>query len=195
MGKNEKQEDKVQVDGIVVTKDSSRSRDVPTEMPKAQMRHSVSIASAQKGSYHKQSPGGKEWEEQTFNGMAIHPPKRDHADLDGNVVLVIGFGANGVEAVETALWHGAWHTVMISLHHTPWLRTRWRVSQVNFPWNIMLDTLVSAQPFWDQMPTTVGMFCIFASDSHSPRLIKKMPSFPWENSSFSSITVASKPSL
>ncbi|KAI0247010.1 FAD/NAD-P-binding domain-containing protein [Lactifluus subvellereus] len=75
-------------------------------------------------------------QEQTFCGAVIHSSKLDDADLDSQVVVVIGSGASGVEAVETALSRGAWHTIWI------------------IPRNVFLDTLISAQPFGRQMPAS-----------------------------------------
>ncbi|KAH9923398.1 uncharacterized protein BXZ73DRAFT_79469 [Epithele typhae] len=59
---------------------------------------------------------------------------------------VIGSGASGVEAVETALAKGATGCVMLTRNDKA------RVAQLIIPRNIVVDTLISAQPFGREMP-------------------------------------------
>ncbi len=56
--------------------------------------------------------GGKGGE--VYEGEVLHSSELDGADLEGRTVLVVGSGASGVEAVETALANGARHCVMIA---------------------------------------------------------------------------------
>jgi cation diffusion facilitator CzcD-associated flavoprotein CzcO len=63
--------------------------------------------------------GGREKHsaEETFHGRVIHSSQLDDiepGELEGKTVVVIGSGASGVEAVETALSKGAKNTVMLA---------------------------------------------------------------------------------
>ena len=62
------------------------------------------------------SEGGKHdgEEEVVFEGPVIHSSKLDEAELEGKTVLVVGSGASGVEAVETALAKGAQKAIIIA---------------------------------------------------------------------------------
>ncbi|KZT65513.1 FAD/NAD(P)-binding domain-containing protein [Daedalea quercina L-15889] len=78
---------------------------------------------------------------ETFAGTLLHSSELDDAHLAGKHVVVIGSGASGVEAVETALARGAMDAVMLAR------QDKWII-----PRNIVIDTLVSAQPFGREMP-------------------------------------------
>ncbi|EPQ60566.1 FAD/NAD P-binding domain-containing protein [Gloeophyllum trabeum ATCC 11539] len=82
-----------------------------------------------------------EHEGETFQGQVIHSSELDEADLEGKTVLVIGSGASGVEAVETALSKGARDTLMVA-RDDKWI----------IPRNIVFDTTLSAQPFGRETP-------------------------------------------
>lgn len=59
--------------------------------------------------------GGKhEGSEEVFEGEVFHSSELDDAPLEGKRVIVIGSGASGVEAVETAMSRGARQCVMLS---------------------------------------------------------------------------------
>lgn len=52
-----------------------------------------------------------------FKGQILHSSQLDElesSDLEGKTIVVVGSGASGVEAVETALAKGAKHTVMLA---------------------------------------------------------------------------------
>ncbi|KAM5540103.1 hypothetical protein V8D89_006243 [Ganoderma adspersum] len=85
---------------------------------------------------HRGGRGGE-----VFEGEVLHSSELDSADLEGRTVLVVGSGASGVEAVETALAKGAKHCVMIA-RDDKWI----------IPRNILMDTLIAAQPFGRQTP-------------------------------------------
>ncbi|KAH8105192.1 FAD/NAD-P-binding domain-containing protein [Cristinia sonorae] len=77
-------------------------------------------------------------------GPVVHSSELDKLSEDhvkGKEVIVIGSGASGVEAVETALAKGAKKAIIIA-REDKWI----------IPRNIVLDTLISAQPFGRQMP-------------------------------------------
>ena len=57
---------------------------------------------------------GEQNGEETFAGMLLHSSELDDAQLAGKRVVVIGSGASGVEAVETALARGAKDTIIIA---------------------------------------------------------------------------------
>ncbi|KAI0652799.1 FAD/NAD(P)-binding domain-containing protein [Cubamyces menziesii] len=84
---------------------------------------------------------GGEQEGEMFEGEVVHSSELDNARLEGKRVLVIGSGASGVEAVETALDKGATGCTMIA-RDDKWI----------IPRNIVLDTLIAAQPFGREMP-------------------------------------------
>ncbi|KZT01935.1 FAD/NAD(P)-binding domain-containing protein [Laetiporus sulphureus 93-53] len=78
---------------------------------------------------------------ETFEGTLLHSSQLDDAELEGKHVVVIGSGASGVEAIETALQRGASDCVMIA-RDDKWI----------IPRNVVLGTLISAQPFGREMP-------------------------------------------
>ncbi|TFK56995.1 FAD/NAD(P)-binding domain-containing protein [Heliocybe sulcata] len=82
-----------------------------------------------------------EHEGEVFQGQIIHSSELDDADLEGKTIVVIGSGASGVEAVETALSKGAKETTMIA-RDDKWI----------IPRNIIFDTTLSAQPFGRETP-------------------------------------------
>ncbi|KAI0051320.1 FAD/NAD-P-binding domain-containing protein [Auriscalpium vulgare] len=90
------------------------------------------------------SDDDKPSDEETYQGTVLHSSELDDADLEGKTVLVVGSGASGVEAVETALQRGAKRTVMFA-RDDKWI----------LPRNIVLDTTISAQPFGREMPLSV----------------------------------------
>ncbi|RDX45747.1 FAD/NAD-P-binding domain-containing protein [Lentinus brumalis] len=79
--------------------------------------------------------------EEVFQGEVIHSSELDNAQLEGKNIVVIGSGASGVEAVETALEQGAKHCTILA-RDDKWI----------IPRNIVLDTLIAAQPFGREMP-------------------------------------------
>lgn len=81
--------------------------------------------------------------EETFGGLVLHSSQLDDAPLRGKRVVVIGSGASGVEAVETALARGADGCVIVA-RDDKWI----------IPRNIVLDTLISAQPFGRELPSS-----------------------------------------
>ncbi|KAI0065151.1 FAD/NAD-P-binding domain-containing protein [Artomyces pyxidatus] len=81
---------------------------------------------------------------ETFSGTMLHSSELDDADLVGKTVLVVGSGASGVEAVETALQRGA-GDVYIFARDDKWI----------IPRNIVIDTSISAQPFGQEMPLSI----------------------------------------
>lgn len=98
--------------------------------------------------------------DEVFEGDVIHSSELDDAQLEGKRILVIGSGASGVEAVETALAKGAKQCTMvarddkvcpalgIAAHASrPYTQSQWII-----PRNIIFDTLISAQPFGREMP-------------------------------------------
>ncbi|KAH9840185.1 FAD/NAD-P-binding domain-containing protein [Rhodofomes roseus] len=87
----------------------------------------------------KQEEG--EGDGETFAGTLLHSSELDDAQLAGKRVVVIGSGASGVEAVETALARGAQGCVMVAR------QDKWVI-----PRNMIIDTLISAQPFGREMP-------------------------------------------
>ncbi|KAH9895874.1 FAD/NAD-P-binding domain-containing protein [Cubamyces lactineus] len=89
-----------------------------------------------KGGKHE---GNQEGE--LFEGDVIHSSELDNAQLEGKRILIIGSGASGVEAVETALDKGATGCTMIA-RDDKWI----------IPRNMVVDTLISAQPFGREMP-------------------------------------------
>ncbi|KAH9850906.1 FAD/NAD-P-binding domain-containing protein [Lenzites betulinus] len=79
--------------------------------------------------------------DEVFEGDVIHSSELDDAQLEGKRILVIGSGASGVEAVETALAKGAKQCTMVA-RDDKWI----------IPRNMVFDTLISAQPFGREMP-------------------------------------------
>ncbi|EIN10544.1 FAD/NAD(P)-binding domain-containing protein [Punctularia strigosozonata HHB-11173 SS5] len=86
----------------------------------------------------------KESHEETFGGPVIHSSELDEIELSGKNVVVIGSGASGVEAVETALSKAAKHAVIVA-RDDKWI----------IPRNIVVDTSISAQPFGREMPLSI----------------------------------------
>lgn len=103
---------------------------------------------------------GKE-EGEVYEGEVIHSSELDDAALEGKRVLVIGSGASGVEAVETALSLGAKECVMVARDdkvRNPSLARSYMPCKTDaqlqwiIPRNMIIDTLISAQPFGREMP-------------------------------------------
>ncbi|PCH34804.1 FAD/NAD(P)-binding domain-containing protein [Wolfiporia cocos MD-104 SS10] len=90
------------------------------------------------------SERGEEGQEETYAGTLVHSSGLDDVDLSGKRIVVIGSGASGVEAVETALARGASECVIVAR------QDKWII-----PRNMMFDTLISAQPFGREMPLSV----------------------------------------
>lgn len=57
---------------------------------------------------------GQEEEEEVYEGLLMHSSELDDKDVKGKTVIVVGSGASGVEAVETALERGAKEAIMIA---------------------------------------------------------------------------------
>jgi len=85
--------------------------------------------------------GPHEGEKSTFTGVIIHSSELDRIELEGKTIVVIGSGASGVEAVETALEKKAKKAIFIA-RSDKWI----------IPRNIIVDTFLAAQPFGRQMP-------------------------------------------
>ncbi|KIM26442.1 hypothetical protein M408DRAFT_330606 [Serendipita vermifera MAFF 305830] len=85
-----------------------------------------------------------EKDQNTYQGPILHSSQLDSADasqLEGKTVVVIGSGASGVEAVETALARGADKCIMVA-RDDKWI----------IPRNMFIDVLIAMQPFGRQMP-------------------------------------------
>ncbi|KAI0033186.1 FAD/NAD(P)-binding domain-containing protein [Vararia minispora EC-137] len=80
-------------------------------------------------------------DENTFQGTVLHSSELDTAEIENKTVLIIGSGASGVEAAETALAKGATKVAVIA-RDDKWI----------IPRNTFIDTLISAQPFGREMP-------------------------------------------
>ena len=52
--------------------------------------------------------------EEKFLGEVLHSSELDDAELEGKTVLIVGSGASGVEAAETALEQGAKKAIVIA---------------------------------------------------------------------------------
>ncbi|THH13712.1 hypothetical protein EW146_g6535 [Bondarzewia mesenterica] len=89
-----------------------------------------------------ESKHSQEGDNGVFAGQVLHSSELDDADIEGKTVLVIGSGASGVEAVETALQRGAKEPVLMVARDDKWI----------IPRNIVVDTSISAQPFGREMP-------------------------------------------
>ncbi|KAJ7161481.1 FAD/NAD(P)-binding domain-containing protein [Mycena crocata] len=81
-----------------------------------------------------------------FTNPIIHSSELDsdavsEETIKGKKVVVVGSGASGVEAVETALQRGAGEVVMIA-----------RTDKWIIPRNIFFDTFLACQPFGREMP-------------------------------------------
>ncbi|KAJ7461564.1 FAD/NAD(P)-binding domain-containing protein [Mycena latifolia] len=81
-----------------------------------------------------------------FTNPIIHSSELDsdavsEETIKGKKVVVIGSGASGVEAVETALQRGAGEVVMVA-----------RTDKWIIPRNIFFDTFLACQPFGREMP-------------------------------------------
>ncbi|KAJ7311589.1 FAD/NAD(P)-binding domain-containing protein [Mycena albidolilacea] len=81
-----------------------------------------------------------------FKKPIIHSSELDsdavsEETIKGKKVVVIGSGASGVEAVETALQRGAGEVVMVA-----------RTDKWIIPRNIFFDTFLACQPFGREMP-------------------------------------------
>lgn len=119
------------------------------------------------------SKGGEDGEE-TFGGTLLHSSELDDAQLAGKRVVVIGSGASGVEAVETALARGAKETIIIARQDkVSDVDACMRVPEVLIyvcvqwiiPRNMIIDTLISAQPFGREMPLRCVRPCLAARPS------------------------------
>ncbi|KAI0313794.1 FAD/NAD-P-binding domain-containing protein [Amylostereum chailletii] len=92
---------------------------------------------------HKElgSDNGEDADDDVFEGTVLHSSQLDDAPLEGKTIVVVGSGASGVEAVETALEYGAKTLTMIA-RDDKWI----------IPRNMFIDTSISAQPFGREMP-------------------------------------------
>jgi NADPH-dependent 2,4-dienoyl-CoA reductase/sulfur reductase-like enzyme len=104
--------------------------------------------------------GNSHADSQDYQGPILHSSQLDsweEGSLTGKTVVVVGSGASGVEAVETALMKGAKHCVMIarddkvgpSPNFQPYSQ---KISQWIIPRNLFIDVLIAMQPFGRQMP-------------------------------------------
>jgi hypothetical protein len=116
--------------------------------------------------------------EEIYEGPIVHSSELDDAELEGKTVVVIGSGASGVEAIETALEKGAkkgvfiarWVSLRSAFRDTLLIMFRagatngsslgkWShsvsesiLSLTSSYSNILIDTTLSAQPFGRQTP-------------------------------------------
>lgn len=60
------------------------------------------------------SSKAKNAKDEVYEGQLMHSSELDDADVKGKTVVVVGSGASGVEAVETALERGAQEAIMIA---------------------------------------------------------------------------------
>jgi hypothetical protein len=116
------------------------------------------------GSKKNESKDYDHWAENTdtFEGEILHSSELDSLDegaLEGKRIVVIGAGASGVEAVETALDKGAEKCYMLArddkvclcfsskslIAHSIYIQ--WII-----PRNLLIDTTIAMQPFGRQMP-------------------------------------------
>lgn len=76
-----------------------------------------------------------------FKGKVVHSSELDDVDFKDKRVLIIGGGASGVEAAETAISKGANKPTILA-----------RSDKWFIPRNLAVDALLSLQPFGRQMP-------------------------------------------
>lgn len=78
--------------------------------------------------------GDEDEDEEVYEGQLMHSSELDDKDVKGKTVVVVGSGASGVEAVETALDRGAKEAIMIArddkvrLSRAPRFTIKWRLS-------------------------------------------------------------------
>ena len=72
------------------------------------------LPSSGEGDSDSGEDGKHQGKEEVFEGDVFHSSELDDAPLEGQRIIVIGSGASGVEAVETALSKGATGCVMIA---------------------------------------------------------------------------------
>ena len=88
------------------------------ERHESEGKHESKTDDGESGRKHSQRAVEKENEAgeagETFAGTLLHSSELDDAQLAGQCVVVIGSGASGVEAVETALARGAKDTVIVA---------------------------------------------------------------------------------
>ncbi|KAG8859908.1 hypothetical protein FRC20_011745 [Serendipita sp. 405] len=87
---------------------------------------------------------GTDAEGEAFTGPILHSSELDSPEasqVQGKTVVIIGSGASGVEAAETALQRGAKQCVMIARDD------KWIISR-----NMFIDVLIAMQPFGREMP-------------------------------------------
>ncbi|KIJ06971.1 hypothetical protein PAXINDRAFT_91180, partial [Paxillus involutus ATCC 200175] len=80
----------------------------------------------------------------TYRGPVLHSSQLDHATpelVQDKTVVVIGSGASAIEAVETAFCRGARLCILLAR------KDKWII-----PRNVIIDTLIAAQPFGRDMP-------------------------------------------
>ncbi|KAL4402288.1 N,N-dimethylaniline monooxygenase [Malassezia pachydermatis] len=79
--------------------------------------------------------------QESFKGKIVHSSQLDDVDFKNKRVLIVGGGASGVEAAETALAKGA-NKPTILARSDKWI----------IPRNMVVDALLSLQPFGREMP-------------------------------------------
>ena len=138
-----------------------------------------------------------------FKGPIIHSScldRDDAPDFKDKTVAVIGSGASAVEAVETALAKGAKKCIVLarqdkvgSTHDRGKRRTdAWLfVLQWIIPRNIIIDTLVSAQPFGRETPLRCVYILFLDSSRACATTLVRVVSYG-RSLSFGTTTVASK---
>lgn len=123
----------------------------PTVTPKSHRKASTSSSSPKKSTefLSHENEEDKEDKEGTFTrGLIIHSSELDSLTPEkvtgGKKVVVIGSGASGVEAVEAVLEKagGGDVDVVMLAREDKWI----------IPRNILIDTLISSQPFGREMP-------------------------------------------
>jgi cation diffusion facilitator CzcD-associated flavoprotein CzcO len=134
-------------------------------MPGSHQANGKSYAEAlqsSNGSLHESNGGPHEGEKSTFKGIIVHSSELDKLDLEGKTIVVIGSGASGVEAVETAIDKKAKKAIFVA-RSDKWI----------IPRNIIIDTFLAAQPFGRQMPLSFLWedFLKFWQYRHTPDLV------------------------
>jgi len=132
-------------------------------MPKEFMEEKGIAKPKPKSHGNKQDEVEDSWAEDsdTFHGEILHSSELDSLDegaLDGKNIVVIGAGASGVEAVETALSKGAKKCSMLARDDkvarlmTSDVYQNSQILQWIIPRDIFIDTTIAMQPFGRQMP-------------------------------------------
>ncbi|EGN97706.1 hypothetical protein SERLA73DRAFT_161632 [Serpula lacrymans var. lacrymans S7.3] len=143
-GKHELVEETTKVENITAAKHDESETASPTTPIKETAHYPFIQPYPQRESPHVKGKEARAKDQDTYEGPVLHSSQLDNATpevLKGKTVVVVGSGASGVEAVETALGRGAARCVMLA-REDKWI----------IPRNIVFDTFLSAQPFGREMP-------------------------------------------